>query len=30
MSLLVRATDLTKRPVVTLDGEDVAQIKDII
>lgn len=30
MSLLVRATDLTKRLVVTLEGEDVAQIKDII
>ncbi|HWG98939.1 MAG TPA: PRC-barrel domain-containing protein [Pilimelia sp.] len=30
MSLLLRATELVKRPVVTLDGEDVAQIKDIV
>lgn len=30
MSLLVRATELTKRPVVTLTGEDVAQIKDVL
>jgi uncharacterized protein YrrD len=30
MSLLVRASEVTKRPVVTLEGEDVAQIKDII
>lgn len=30
MSLLVRATELMKRPVVTLAGEDIAQIKDVI
>ena len=30
MSLLVRATELVKRPVVTLAGEDVAQIKDVL
>jgi uncharacterized protein YrrD len=30
MSLLLRATELVKRPVVTLAGEDVAQIKDVI
>lgn len=30
MSLLLRATELIKRPVVTLDGEDVAQVKDVI
>jgi len=30
MSLLMRASEITKRPVVTLEGEDVAQIKDII
>ena len=30
MSLLMRATEITKRPVVTLEGEDVAQIKDIV
>lgn len=30
MSLLLRATELVKRPVVTLHGEDVAQIKDVI
>jgi uncharacterized protein YrrD len=30
MSLLMRATEIAKRPVVTLEGEDVAQIKDII
>ncbi|GIF01861.1 PRC-barrel domain-containing protein [Paractinoplanes rishiriensis] len=30
MSLLVRATELVKRPVVTLAGDDVAQIKDVV
>ena len=30
MSLLLRATELGKRPVVTLAGEDIAQIKDVI
>jgi len=30
MSLLMRASEIIKRPVVTLEGEDVAQIKDII
>lgn len=29
-SVLMRATDIIKRPVVTLAGEDVAQIKDIV
>ena len=30
MTLLIRATELVKRPVVTLAGEDVAQIKDVL
>ena len=30
MTLFVRARDLIGRPVVTLDGDDVAQIKDIV
>jgi sporulation protein YlmC with PRC-barrel domain len=30
MTLLVRARDLIGRPVVTLDGDDIAQIKDIV
>jgi len=30
MSLLMRASEITKRPVVTLEGEDVAQVKDIL
>lgn len=30
MSILMRATEVAKRPVVTLLGEDVAQIKDIV
>lgn len=30
MSLLMRASALTKKPVVTLDGEDIAQIKDVL
>jgi uncharacterized protein YrrD len=30
MTLLVRARDLIGRPVVTLDGDDVAQIRDIV
>jgi sporulation protein YlmC with PRC-barrel domain len=30
MSLLMRASEIAKRPVVTLLGEDVAQIKDIV
>lgn len=27
---LMRTSDIAHRPVVTLDGEDVAQIKDIV
>lgn len=30
MTFLVRARDLIGRPVVTLDGDDVAQIRDIV
>lgn len=30
MSLLIRASALTKKPVVTLDGEDIAQVKDVL
>lgn len=30
MTVLLKAADLVKRPVVTLSGEDVAQIKDVI
>lgn len=30
MSVLMRATDLLKRPVVTFAGEDVCQVKDIV
>ncbi|WP_018638345.1 PRC-barrel domain-containing protein [Parafrankia elaeagni] len=30
MTLLVRAKDLARRPVVTLAGDDVAQIKDVV
>ncbi len=30
MSLLMRAGEVAKRPVVTMQGEDVAQIKDIV
>jgi uncharacterized protein YrrD len=30
MSVLLRAAELVKRPVVTLSGEDVAQIKDVV
>jgi uncharacterized protein YrrD len=30
MSVLLRAADLIKRPVVTLAGDDVAQIKDVV
>ncbi|WP_063795404.1 PRC-barrel domain-containing protein [Streptomyces silaceus] len=30
MSALVRASGLTKRPVVTLGGADVAQVKDVV
>ena len=30
MSRLIRTSDVTTRPVVTMDGEDVAQIKDIV
>jgi uncharacterized protein YrrD len=30
MSVLMRATEVSKRPVVTLAGEDIAQIKDIV
>lgn len=30
MSVLMRATEVIKRPVVTMAGEDVAQVKDIV
>jgi uncharacterized protein YrrD len=30
MTVLLKAAELVKRPVVTLSGEDVAQIKDVI
>jgi uncharacterized protein YrrD len=30
VSVLMRASEITKRPVVTFAGEDVAQIKDIV
>ena len=30
MSVLLRAAELVQRPVVTLDGEDVAQVKDVV
>lgn len=30
MTVLMRATEIVKRPVVTLAGEDIAQIKDIV
>ncbi len=30
MSRLMRTSDLMKHPVVTLGGEDVAQVKDIV
>lgn len=30
MTLLVRGKDVVKRPVVTLAGEDVAQVKDVV
>jgi uncharacterized protein YrrD len=30
VTVLLKATDLIKRPVVTLSGDDVAQIKDVI
>lgn len=30
MSTLMRASEITKRPVVTFGGEDVAQVKDIV
>jgi len=30
VSVLLRAAELVKRPVVTLDGEDVAQVKDVV
>lgn len=30
MSLLLRASRMVKRPVVTLDGEDIAQVKDVV
>ncbi len=30
MSRLMRTSEVTKRPVVTLAGEDVAQIKDVV
>ncbi|AZI57592.1 PRC-barrel domain containing protein [Nakamurella antarctica] len=30
MSTLMRASEIAKRPVVTFDGEDIAEIKDIV
>jgi uncharacterized protein YrrD len=30
MSRLMRTSEVTKRPVVTLGGEDIAQIKDVV
>jgi uncharacterized protein YrrD len=30
MTLLMKATEIIKRPVVTLGGEDVAQIRDVV
>ena len=30
MSILMRASEIAKRPVVTFAGEDVAQVKDIV
>ncbi len=30
MSRLMRTSEIHKRPVVTLDGEDVAQVKDVV
>jgi uncharacterized protein YrrD len=30
MSVLMRATEIMRRPVVTLAGEDVAEIKDVV
>jgi uncharacterized protein YrrD len=30
MSILMRSSEISKRPVVTFSGEDVAQIKDIV
>jgi uncharacterized protein YrrD len=30
MTLIVRAEDLAGRPVVTLDGDDIGQIKDVV
>ncbi|HZW43185.1 MAG TPA: PRC-barrel domain-containing protein [Dermatophilaceae bacterium] len=30
MSVLVRARELIGRPVVTLDGDDIAQVKDLV
>jgi len=30
MSVLVRARELIGRPVVTLDGNDIAQVKDLV
>jgi sporulation protein YlmC with PRC-barrel domain len=30
MSRLMRASEIEKRPVVTMAGEDVAQVKDIV
>ena len=30
MSLLMRATEVGKRPVVTLAGDDLAQVKDVV
>jgi uncharacterized protein YrrD len=30
MSLLVRASELVGQPVVTLDGDDVAEVKDVV
>ena len=30
MSRLMRTTEIKKRPVVTMGGEDIAQIKDVV
>ena len=30
MSRLMRTSEVTKRPVVTLGGEDIAQVKDVV
>ncbi|MDV8009513.1 PRC-barrel domain-containing protein [Rhodococcus sp. IEGM 1318] len=30
MSVLMRCSEIIKRPVITMDGEDVAQVKDVV